>query len=78
MADTNLTATAHRLKTVMGGRLQIIKTRGHFPTDEAATKLLWLAIRNVLAKTVRPTYDWKGAMNQFAVLFGERFTLARA
>jgi transposase-like protein len=57
---------------------KIIKTRGHFPTDEAATKLLWLAIRNVLAKTVRPTYDWKGAMNQFAVLFGERFTLARA
>ena len=57
---------------------KIIKSRGHFPTDEAATKLLWLAIRNVLAKTVRPTYDWKGAMNQFAVLFGERFTLARA
>ena len=57
---------------------KIIKTRGHFPSDEAATKLLWLAIRNVLAKAVRPAYDWKAAMNQFAVLFGERFTLARA
>ena len=57
---------------------KIIKTRGHFPTDEAATKLLWLAIGNVLAKAVRPAYDWKAAMNQFAVLFGERFTLARA
>ena len=57
---------------------KIIKTRGHFPTDEAATKLLWLAIRNVLAKAVRPTYDWKGAMNQFAILYGERFTLGRA
>ncbi len=28
---------------------KIIKTRGHFPTDEAASKLLWLAIRNVRA-----------------------------
>jgi putative transposase len=30
---------------------KIIKTRGHFPTDEAAIKLLWLALRNVLAKS---------------------------
>ncbi|WP_414016331.1 IS256 family transposase, partial [Burkholderia vietnamiensis] len=53
---------------------KIIKTRGHFPNDEAAIKLLWLALRNVLAKTVRAAFDWKSAMNQFAILFGERFT----
>ena len=29
---------------------KIIKTRGHFPSDEAATKLLWLALRNILAE----------------------------
>lgn len=56
---------------------KIIKTRGHFPNDEAAVKLLWLALRNVLAKSVRSTFDWKSAMNQFAILFGERFTQAR-
>ncbi|KVS00629.1 IS256 family transposase, partial [Burkholderia vietnamiensis] len=56
---------------------KIIKTRGHFPNDEAAIKLLWLALRNVLAKTVRAAFDWKSAMNQFAILFGERFTQAR-
>ena len=56
---------------------KIIKTRGHFPTDEAAIKLLWLALRNVLAKSVRAAYDWKSAMNQFAILFGDRFTAAR-
>ncbi len=28
---------------------KIIKTRGHFPTDEAATKLIWLALRNITA-----------------------------
>ncbi|MGH8785594.1 MAG: IS256 family transposase, partial [Cupriavidus necator] len=43
----------------------------------AAIKLLWLALRNVLAKSVRTTYDWKSAMNQFAILYGERFTAAR-
>ena len=47
------------------------------PNDEAAIKLLWLALRNVLAKSVRATFDWKAAMNQFAILFGERFTAAR-
>ncbi|CAD6560404.1 IS256 family transposase ISBcen18 [Paraburkholderia metrosideri] len=56
---------------------KIIKTRGHFPNDEAAIKLLWLALRNVLAKSVRTAFDWSSAMNQFAILFGERFTNAR-
>ncbi|MBB3015836.1 hypothetical protein FHX62_004521 [Cupriavidus alkaliphilus] len=47
------------------------------PSDEAAVKLLWLALRKVLAKSVRTTYDWKSAMNQLAILYGERFTAAR-
>jgi len=34
-------------------------------------------LRNVLAKTVRATFDRKSAVNQFAILFGERFTQAR-
>jgi len=56
---------------------KIIKSRGHFPSDEAATKLLWLALRNVLRKSVRSTREWKSAMNQFAILYGERFTSSR-
>jgi putative transposase len=43
----------------------------------AAIKLLWLALRNVPAKSVRAAFDWKSAMNQFAILFGDRFTQAR-
>ncbi len=50
---------------------------GHFPSNEGALKLIWLALRNVLAKTVRAAFDWKSAMNQFAILFGERFMQAR-
>lgn len=52
---------------------KIIKTRGHFPSDDAATKLLWLALRNIMAGKVRSTREWKAAMNQFAVLYGDRF-----
>jgi transposase-like protein len=53
---------------------KIIKTRGHFPTDEAATKLLYLALRNIIAQWKAPSMDWQGALPHLAVLFGERFT----
>ena len=50
---------------------KIIKNRGHFPSDEAAIKLLWLALRNINDGKVRSAR--KMAMNQFAVLYGDRF-----
>lgn len=50
---------------------------GHFPSDEAATKLLWPTLRNVMRKLVGSTREWKVAMNQFAILYGGRFTSAR-
>jgi transposase-like protein len=53
---------------------KIIKNRGHFPSDEAATKLLWLALRNITADKVRSMREWRGAMNEFAVMYGDRFT----
>jgi putative transposase len=53
---------------------KIIKTRGHFPSNEAALKLMWLALRNILADKVRSAKEWKAAMNQFAVMYGDRFT----
>jgi len=57
---------------------KIIKTRGHFPSDDAALKLLWLALRKIFADKVRSAYDWKVAMNQIAVMYGERFSRATA
>ena len=55
---------------------KIIKTRGQFPTDEAATKLIWLALRNITAKWERTSHYWRAAMAQFAILYEDRF-LAR-
>jgi putative transposase len=53
---------------------KIVKNRGHFPTDEAATKLLYLALRNLAKKWTMPQRPWREAANQFAIIFGERFT----
>jgi transposase-like protein len=55
---------------------KIVKNRGHFPTDEAASKLLYLALRNIEKDWKMPPITWKQAANQFAILFGERFTNA--
>jgi transposase-like protein len=52
---------------------KILKTRGHFPSDEAASKLLYLALRNITKKWNMPPVTWKKALSQFAVLFGSRF-----
>jgi putative transposase len=53
---------------------KIIKTRGHFPNDEAAGKLIYLALRNIVKKWKNASTIWRTAMTHFALLFGERFT----
>jgi putative transposase len=51
---------------------KIIKTRGSFPNDDAALKLLYLALKNAGMKWRRPV-EWTTAMGQFAIVFGARF-----
>nr|WP_044273953.1 IS256 family transposase [Burkholderia gladioli] len=65
--------TTNSIENINGQLRKIIKTRGHFPSDEAATKLIWLALRNITADWGRAAHDWKAAMNQFAILYEERF-----
>ncbi len=70
--------TTNALESVNARVRKIIKTRGHFPTDEAATKLIWLALRNITAAWVRASPAWKPAMNQFAILYADRFVAPQA
>jgi putative transposase len=65
--------TTNALESVHARLRKIIKTRGHFPTDDAATKLIWLALRNITATWERAAPTWRQAMNQFAILYGDRF-----
>lgn len=70
--------TTNALESVHAQLRKIIKTRGHFPNDEAATKLIWLALRNITAKWERGSIHWKAAMTQFAILYEGRFTTSNA
>ena len=70
--------TTNAIESVNSQLRKIIKTRGHFPSDDAASKLIWLALRNITADWGRAAQDWKIAMNQFAVLYEDRFTKAAA
>jgi putative transposase len=66
--------TTNVLENVHRQLRKVTKTRGLFPTDEAATKLLWLALRNITVKWTAPGHPWNVAMNHFAILYGDRFT----
>jgi putative transposase len=70
--------TTNALESVHAQLRKIIKTRGHFPNDDAATNLIWLALRNIPAKWERMSHIWRAAMNQFAILYDDRFLRSRA
>ena len=66
--------TTNAVESLNRSLRKIIKTRGSFPTDDAALKLLYLAIQNAGVRWKRPI-EWTAAMGQFAILFGDRFIL---
>jgi len=55
-----------------------ISTRGHFPSGDAATKLLYLILNRSEKEWKMPPREWSMAKAQFAVIFGERFIKAMA
>jgi putative transposase len=61
--------TTNAIESVNAQLRKIIKTRGHFPTDDAANKLIWLALRSITADWGKAAHHWKEAMNQFAILY---------
>ena len=64
--------TANAIESLNRGLRKSLKTRGHFPNDNAASKLLYLAIRNIETKWKAPVAAWRKALNQFYILFSER------
>jgi putative transposase len=57
---------------------KVIKTRGSFPTEEAALKLLYLGLTHIAKKWTMPVQDWKAALQRFAILHGDRVPKAEA
>ena len=54
---------------------KVTKTRGSFPTEEAAMKLLWLGLQKASKKWTMPIRNWSLAMNQFAIRFEGRMPI---
>ena len=67
----------HALESVHARLRKTIETRRHFPHDEAATKLIWLALRNITASWRKAADYWHLAMHQFAILYEDRFVVPR-
>ena len=51
-----------------------MRARGHLPTDEAATHLLWLVLREVTRNWKMPPITWHAA-RAVAIMFGDRFEM---
>jgi putative transposase len=64
--------TTNAIESLNMSLRKIIKTRGSFPNQEAALKLLYLALRNAAKKWTMPIANWKAALNRFSILWPER------
>ena len=73
-----LVYTTNAIEALNSKLRRAVRTRGHFPTDEAALKLLFLVLNRAEKAWRMPPREWALAKAQFAVLFGERFTRAMA
>lgn len=65
--------TTNAIEALNSKLRRAVRTRGHFPNDDAALKLLYLVLSNAAEDWKRPPREWVEAKNQFAILFEERF-----
>lgn len=64
--------TTNAIESLNASLRKVTKTRRSFPTDESVLKVLYLALHQIGKKWTMPIRDWKQAMSQFMILFGER------
>jgi putative transposase len=67
--------TTNAIESLNAQVRKAVRMRGHFPSEEAATKLIWLVLRKVQARWTNPPIAWQAAKAQMAIQFEERFLL---
>ncbi len=67
--------TTNAIESLNASLRKVTKTRRSFPTDESVMKVLYLALHQISKKWTMPIRDWKQAMGQFMILFGDRVSL---
>lgn len=70
--------TTNAIEALNSKLRRAVRARGHFPTDDAAMKLLFLVLNRSEKQWKMPPREWAVAKAQFAILYGERFTRAMA
>ena len=64
--------TTNAIESLNYSLRKILKNRGAFPNDDSILKILYLAINRAAKKWTMPIRNWKAALNQFVILFGDR------
>ena len=67
--------TTNAIEALNSKLRRAVRTRGHFPGDDAAMKLLYLVLNHAAQEWKRPPREWTEAKTQFAGIFGERFVI---
>lgn len=64
--------TTNAIESLDYSMRKVLKNRGAFPNDESILKIFYLALNNVAKKWTMPIRDWKPALNQFVMIYGDR------
>ncbi len=70
--------TTNAIESLNMSLRKVTKARGSFPNDEAVSKLLYLALRNIAKKWTMPVHAWKDALNRFAIIYENRLPMNSA
>jgi putative transposase len=64
--------TTNAIESLNSSLRKLLHYRGHFPTDDAVFKLLYLALTNIEKKWERTLRDWNNVLGQFSIFFKDR------
>ena len=67
--------TTNAIESLNNSLRKVTKNRNSFPTDEAAIKLLYMALKNIKKKWTMPIRNWSLAIHQFSIHFEERIRI---
>lgn len=73
-AIRKLLYTTNAIESLNRSIRKVIKTKGSFVNDDSARKLVWLTLQRIAEKWKRPSPSWAAAMEEMAIMYGERFT----
>ena len=68
--------TTNAIESLNNSLRKVTRNRNSFPNDEAAIKLLYMALKNIAKKWTMPLQGWPQAVNQFSIRFGDRLPIS--